>query len=398
MSGHVETIALEEVTESKEFRQALDIAAQNADDVDRRGRFPSEAIDALRAAGALAWGVPRRYGGAGAGIDTLSEATFELSRRCASASMIFAMHQIQVACIVRHSRDSLWFADYLRCLARTQRLIASATSEAGVGGDIRKSVAALQPSEDSSAGWLGFEKDVPTVSYGAQADDLLTTVRRSAEADPGDQLLVLTHASEMEMKQTSEWDTLGMRGTCSPGFFIRAHCLPDQVLPVPFATIAAESMVPYSHILWAHVWLGIATDAFARSQKFVRDQARANPGATRPSALRLAELSTCMSQLRSLIEVAAAEYTSVDETPGYSVLSTVGYSVRINNLKIAASESVLEACQCALRICGVLGYRNCGPYSISRHLRDAQSAVLMVSNDRLQANNAASLLVHREAR
>src|SRR5215472_5545786 len=251
MRVRVEAIALEEEpTSLKEFRNALDIAAQNADDVDRRCRFPSEATDALRAAGALAWGVPRMYGGAGAGITELSEATLELSRRCASAGMVFAMHQIQVACIVRHHGDSDWFADYLRCLARTQRLIASATSEAGVGGDIRRSVAALHSAENLSDGWFAFEKNAPTVSYGAEADDFLTTLRRSADADPGDQLLVLSHAADTELKQTSEWDTLGMRGTRSPGFVVRARCLADQVLPVPFATIAAESMVPYSHILW----------------------------------------------------------------------------------------------------------------------------------------------------
>ena len=71
--------------------------------------------------------------------------------------------------------------------------------------------------------------------------------------------MVLTHLSEMDVKQTSQWDTLGMRGTCSPGFVVGAKCSADQVLPAPFATIAAETMVPFSHILWAHVWLGLSS-------------------------------------------------------------------------------------------------------------------------------------------
>src|SRR5206468_11555596 len=107
---------------------------------------------------------------------------------------------------------------------------------------------------------LQFEKNASTISYGGQADDLLTTLRRDPDAGPGDQVLVLTPVSEMETRQTSDWDTLGMRGTCSPGFVVRATCLADQVLPVPFSTIAAETMVPFSHLLWAHVWLGISTD------------------------------------------------------------------------------------------------------------------------------------------
>jgi acyl-CoA dehydrogenase len=386
------------LTSSEAFRQALDIASQHAAEVDRQGRFPSEAIEALRLAGALGWNVPRVWGGAGAPIEVLADATFQLARRCASTGMVFAMHQIQVGCIVRHAGDSPWFERYLRQLVQAQRLIASATSEAGVGGNIRQSIAALRPAENRSGGALRFEKKATTISYGSQADDLLTTVRRTPEADPGDQVLVLTHAADTQLEQTSEWDTLGMRGTCSPGFLVQAHCLPDQVLPVPFSTIASETMVPYSHILWAHVWLGLASDAFQRAQQFVHDQARGNPGATSPAPLRLSELSVSMAQFRSVVQAALNEYMVCAEGEGRAKLTTIGYSVRINNLKIAASEATVKACELALRICGVMGYKNSGPYSVGRQLRDAHSASLMVSNDRLHATNAALLLVYREGK
>jgi acyl-CoA dehydrogenase len=399
MSPQQEAVAVEglsALTASEAFHRALEIATQNAEDVDRRARYPSEAVDALRAAGALGWYVPLSYGGAGAPIDELADATFELSRRCAATGMVFAMHQIQVACIVRHLANSVWFENYLRRLVREQRLIASATSEVGVGGDVRRSIAAIQPTD--SGDLIRFEKKASTISYGAHAEDLLTTVRRSPDADPGDQVMVLTHLSEMEVKQTSQWDTLGMRGTCSPGFVVGATCLPDQVLPVPFATIAAETMVPFSHILWAHVWLGLSSDAFSRAQNFVRAQARQNPGTTPPTALRLSELSVRMAQFRALVQSATNEYMSLADGPGRAGLSTIGYAVRINNLKIAASEAAVETCQGALRICGFLGYGNAGPYSVGRHLRDAHSAALMIANDRLHATNAALLLVHREGK
>ena len=71
--------------------------------------------------------------------------------------------------------------------------------------------------------------------------------------------------------------------------------------------------------------------------------------------------------------------------------------MHINNLKIAASEAAVEACQGALRVCGVLGYKNGGPYSVGRHLRDAYSAALMIANDRILATNAALLLIHKGA-
>ncbi len=386
-----------ELLEHPSFLQALSLASEHAADVDRNARFPAEAIAALRAAGAMSWLVPRELGGAGASLAEAARAVFELSRRCASTGMIFAMHQIQIGCIARHAAASPWFAQYLKRVAREQRLIASATSELGTGGDIRRSIAAIHPAPDAEP-LLRFEKKATTISYGASADDLLTTVRRSPGSEPGDQVLVLTHLSQTQMQQTDPWDTLGMRGTCSPGFALQATFPPEQILPAPFATISAETMVPFSHILWSHVWLGLASEAFDRAQSFVRKQARQTPGATPPSALRLAELSVRMAQFRAMVESALEDYAGLTARGDRAALSTVGFAVRINNLKISASEAALEACLGALRVCGVAGYKNDGPFSIGRNLRDAHSAALMIANDRLYSTNASLLLVHREGK
>src|SRR6185437_10647051 len=122
------------------------------------------------------------------------------------------------------------------------------------------------------------------------------------------------------------------------------------------------------------------------------------PGITPPSALRLSQLSVRVAQFRSLVQAATQEYINFADEEGRPNLSTVGYAVRINNLKIAASEAAVEVCQAALRICGFMGYGNNGPYSVGRQLRDAYSAALMIANDRLLATNAALLMVHREAK
>jgi acyl-CoA dehydrogenase len=394
MIPKLKPVAKTDLLADPSFQQALTLAAQHADDVDRNSRFPNEAIEALRSARALSWLVPQELGGQGASFEDVARGVFELSGRCAATGMVFAMHQIQVGCIVRHAAHTPWFAEYLRRLASEQRLIASATSEVGTGGDVRRSIAALKADGDL----IRLEKKATTISYGAHAEDLLTTIRRTPESEPGDQVAVLTHRSEMNMKQTDQWDTLGMRGTCSPGFEISAICQPAQILPVPFGTISAETMVPYSHILWAHVWLGLSTDAFDRAQEFVRKQARQTPGTTPPSALRLSELSAHMAQFRATVQAALDEFSELIDRGDRAVLATIGYAVRINNLKITASEAAVEACQGALRVCGVLGYKNNGPFSIGRALRDAYSAALMIANDRLYATNASLLLVHREGK
>jgi acyl-CoA dehydrogenase len=373
-------------------RIGQEAAAPAADEVDRDARFPHEALTELRAVGALSAFVPASHGGDGVGFADIAAACCELSRSCAAAGMVYAMHQIQVASIVRHGIGTPFFDEYLADLTAGERLIASATSEVGVGGDLRSSNAAVTPDGEN----VVFEKQAPTVSYGAHADDLLTTLRRSPEADRSDQVLVLTRGNEATLEQTSSWDSLGMRGTCSPGYVVRARITPEHVLPVPFADIAAQTMVPVTHILWAQVWLGIATAAYDRARAFVRGQARNTPGTVPPSATHLSSVAVQLHALRAEIATATDEYaTMIESETDPDELFTLGYAIRINALKISASERVAVICRDVLAICGIAGYKNDTPFSVGRHLRDALSATLMIANDRIHATNAALLLVHK---
>jgi acyl-CoA dehydrogenase len=371
---------------------AEEVAGPNADDVDREARFPVETVTALRHKQALSAFVPERLGGEGVSFEALAHACFELGQRCGASAMVFAMHQIQVATIVRHLDGAPWFESYLRDLVVEQRLIASVTSEVGTGGDMGRSIAGV---EAAGNGRGRFEKQAPTVSYGAYADDLLVTLRRSSDAEPGDQVCVLTRKDQHTLEPTGTWDPLGMRGTCSPGNVVRAEMPLEQVLPTQFAQIMNESMVPISHILWSHLWLGISTDAFARARAFTRAAAKRKPGEPLPAAIRLSELMSQLSLLRAEVSSALREF--VDASAGdRAKLSEMASILRFNNLKIAASEQAPLVCQGALGVCGIVGFKNDTPFSVGRHLRDTMSACLMVANERIHQTNASLLLIAKE--
>lgn len=373
-------------------RIADEVAAPNADGVDRDARFPSETIDALRAEGALAALVPADLDGGGMRLETIAAAVFELGRRCGASGMVFGMHQIQVATVIRHADGAPWFQGYLRELSREQRLIASVTSEIGTGGDIGRSIAAVTPSEDGCA---TFEKAAPTVSYGSFADDFLTTLRRTPDAEPGDQVLALTRRDQTILEQNGTWDPLGMRGTCSPGFTVRAEFPTDQIMPTPFSTIAPESMVPVTHVLWSHLWLGIATDAFDRARAFVRASAKGRPEAAQPLAQRLSHLMTDLALLRAEVGSGLRDFTDVSESDRER-LTTMATILRFNNLKLAASEHAPKICQGALGVTGIVGFKNDTPFSVGRHIRDSMSASLMVANERIHQTNASLLLIAKD--
>ena len=375
-------------------RIADEVSAPAALAVDRDARFPVESIDALREAHALSAFVPAEHGGDGVSFEALARACFLLGRRCSASAMVFAMHQIQVVTLVRHATPGTAVEAYLADLVRDQRLLASVTSEVGTGGDMGRSVAAVEPDRDAP-GMATFVKKAPTVSYGAYADDLVTTVRRAPDAQPGDQVLVLTHRDQVQLDPQGSWDPMGMRGTCSPGFVVSARFATDQVLEQPFSRIGPESMVPVSHVLWSHLWLGIASDAFDRARAFVRAAARAKPGEDLPAAQRLSKLHAELGLLRA--EVAQGLRDFVEGSEGdRSALTTMRMVLRFNELKISTSEHAPAICRDAMGVCGIMGFKNDSPFSIGRHLRDSMSGALMVANERLHQTNASLLLIAKD--
>jgi acyl-CoA dehydrogenase len=185
-----------------------------------------------------------------------------------------------------------------------------------------------------------------------------------------------------------------MRGTCSPPFLVRGGGPLAHRFPCAYAEASMETMVPVSHLVWAGLWTGIAADAVGRAAAFVRAAARRAPGTVPPTAVRLAEARAQLDALRQLVHGVAAEVDALgdDRAP----LRTVAWALRLNNLKITASEAVPRLVHQALQVIGIAGYRNDSPYAVGRHYRDALSASLMVGNERILARNASLLLVHKD--
>jgi acyl-CoA dehydrogenase len=367
---------------------ADEVVAPAANDVDRRARFPKECLDALREHRLLAATVPEDLGGMGASLSEMVDAVAAVSSQCASSGMVYAMHLIQVACMVRHGHTP-FFRAYLRDeVADRQALLASATTEVGTGGDVRTSGCAVIEEHES----FKLEKQAPVISYGEYADAVLATARRAPDSPPSDQVLVLCRPPALELEPFGEWDTLGFRGTCSRGFTLRAFDSIDAILPDPYGDISSMTMLPHSHVLWGSVWLGLADGAIHKAHAFVRGAARAHPGSTPPAAIRLAELMSRHQQLDSLVRSAARRC----DTIGKEASTGMDFAMQMNSLKVAASSLVVEIVSGALLICGMAGYREDSDYSMGRLLRDAYGAGLMVNNDRILGNSAQLLLVLKD--
>lgn len=383
------------------IERAARIAAEHADAVDREGRFPQEAIDALREEGLLGCMVPRALGGHGATLAEVARQTQRLARACSSTAMVYAMHQIQVACVLDHGLDQDWHRAFAGRIAREQLLLASITSEVGIGGDMRSSLCAAAVAD----GRFALTKQAPTVSYGAHADVYLVTARANADAPASDQVLVTVHRADARMTPTGDWDALGMRGTCSTGFTFSADGSADQILPAPFADIAADTMVPVSHLLWGAAWTGIAVEALSRARQFLRAQARRQPGVVLPGAARLMHATGLLELMQARLRVLIGQYDAchalgsdravvvTPEEAGWP--AGMARAAALNTLKRDVSEMCHRVVLEAMLICGMAGYKNGTDFSVGRHLRDILSAQLMISNDRIAATTGSLLLAQR---
>jgi acyl-CoA dehydrogenase len=370
-------------------RAAAAIASQYSDNVDREGRFPHECVQALKEARLLGAMIPREYGGEGAGLDEIAEICVSLGQHCASSAMIFAMHQIKLSSLITHGQKSEWHQAFMRRVADEQLLLASSTTEAGIGGDLRNSICAVE----TEGALFRLVKEATVISYGSHADAILATARRAPDAVSSDQVLVVLLKDQYKLERTTTWDTLGMRGTCSEGFKLSACAPASQILPKPFADIAAQSMLATSHLLWSSLWYGIAHNAVQRAQNFVRAEAKRKPGTMPPGALHVAEAANMLQLMKSNTSDGLRRFhqakTDADE------LNSMGFAIAMNNVKIGASRLALDIINHAMLVCGIMGYKNDTPFSLGRHFRDAMSAQLMISNDRIFSNTSNLLLVHR---
>lgn len=362
-------------------------AAAAADDVDQKSRFPTEAVAALREARLLSCSLPQELGGRSAPISELSEVARALGQACSAAGMVFAMHHTQALTLAHHAASGP-AAELTATIAANESLLASATTEITTGGDVRNSTCAVERDGDM----VRLIKNAPVISYAAEADYICATARHDPDSPSTDQVLVVCPAADTVLEQISTWDVLGFRGTCSPGYLLSTRTSARNVLSVDYATISSVTMLPTSHTLWASVWLGMADAAVAKARAATRAAARKANGGPYPQAAKLAELTQMLGVFEAAVAGGVRRY---EEFLATDREATVGFSIAMNNLKLTASTAVLDIVVGALQLIGINGYREDHPSSMGRLLRDAFAPQLMVSNDRIRANNAQLILANR---
>ena len=356
--------------------EALDIAQQLAEAFrpgaaarDRERRLPWAELERYTASGLGGISVPRAYGGLQASHETIAKVFVTLSAADASIGQIpqnqFALvHKLREAGTA--AQQKRWFADVLS----GHRL--------GNAGPERKAVAAslqtpttrlwrdsrgqlrLTGSRFYSTGAL-FAHWIPLRAIDDDKQPVQVWVRRNA---PGVTVL-------------DDWDAFGQRTTASGSVLFDDVAVDDQDVVALHATQGKPVISgPASQLIQAAIDQGIADEALADAQRFVREKARPWSHADVEHAWQdpyiiqeVGQLRLELDASREVLLEAARDLDRIAAAP-ITAQSSAEASVSVARAKILTTEAALNASERLLELGGSSSAR--AEHNHDRHWRNAR--------------------------
>lgn len=346
---------------------ARDVLAQHADDVDRRGRWPSEGLSALGESGLLGLTVPAAFGGAGEGAGTFIRVVSSLAERCASTAMIYLMHVCATQAVVAAPASALR-EEVLRSVAAGRHLSTLAFSEKGSRSHFWAPVS--QAAAEGGVHRLSAEKSF--VTSAGQANSYIVSTRAAGAHEPLASTIYFVPADASGLRFGEAWNGLGLRGNASAPLRLESvavpasHRLSDDGAGL---SLMMNAVLPWFQIGAAAVAVGIAHAAYQGTRQHLL-AAKFDPSGEALAALP--NLRARLAQMRIAVDVQHAFLQHVAgllEHPGPTTLLAVLES------KAAAAESALHVTDLAMRVCGGAAFGR--RLTVERHFRDARAGSIM---------------------
>ena len=348
----------------------LNVIGEHADAVDRDARFPSEAVAALRASGLLGLSVPEAFGGLAAGPVEVAETIEEISRACASTSMVFTMHVVAAATLAAGTdpADRGPRGAALRAIAAGEHLTTLAYSERGSRSHFWAQVSRAEP----IAGGIRFDADKSWVTSAGACDSILVAVGAPGHDDPLMTELYLVDATAPGITIEGAFDGLGMCGNgSSPVRFRGVEVADDRRVGAAasgFATMMSATL-PSFVLGCGACCVGMAGAALDLAVAHVSDARLEHLGAT------LADVQTVRTRLGSAKVLHLQARALVYEVAGQLAAGDPAAQIGVLALKTACAEMAIAVTDEAMRVCGGAAFSRQLP--VERYFRDARAAAVM---------------------
>lgn len=340
----------------------LAAAAASAREVDVTGRFPDQAVAALRDSGLLGLTLPADVGGLGGGPSELVEVISSLAGACGSTAMVYLMHVSAAMAVAAAPPPGL--PQVLSELAGGRVLATLALSEAGSRSHFWAPVSRAQR---NGAGLL-LRAAKSFVTSAGHADVYVVSTL-SPDTDSVD--LFAVPARLRGVTVAGAWRGLGLRGNASAPMSV------DTQVPESYRLGAVgsgfdlmlQTIMPWFNLGNAAVSVGLcqaALDAAVRHTSAARlEHLNESLSALPTIRAQLARMAIDLACVRAYVNVAARR---IAEPATDTVLHVLG-------VKAAANDAALRITDAAMRVCGGAAFAE--HLAIERYFRDARAGHVM---------------------
>ncbi len=231
---------------------AGEIASVNAAEVDEKGRFPVESMQALATSGLLGLCLPQASGGKGEAMRSFAAVVEELATACASTAMVYVMHTAAAQAI----NASTTLADretLLQEISSGRHLTTLAFSETGSRSQFWAPVSKLE----ATNGHFVTSASKSWVTAATEADSYVSTAQRPAAASPLESTVYLVRPKAGSVRVTSAFNGLGLRGNDS------APVVLDKIKVAQGDLISGQGEGPKIILEVVLPWFAIGTAAMA---------------------------------------------------------------------------------------------------------------------------------------
>jgi alkylation response protein AidB-like acyl-CoA dehydrogenase len=345
--------------------------APHAADVDERARFPDEALAALNAAGLSAVHIPEEYGGQGADAVAGCIVIEEVSRVCASSSMIPVANKLGTMGIVLQGSDDLR-KQVFPSLASGEAMAAYGLSEREAGSD---AAAMRTRARADGDGWV-LNGAKCWISNGGKAS--WYTVMAVTDPDKGANGIsaFVVNADDEGFTVGAKERKMGLRGSPTTELYFENCRIPgDRLIGEP-GTGFKNALATLEHTrptIGAQA-VGIAQGALDAAIAYTKErkQFRTPISDFQGVQFMLADMAMKIEAARLMVYTAAARAERGEPALGFLASAS----------KCFASDVAMEVTTDAVQLFGGYGYTV--DFPVERYMRDAKITQIYEGTNQIQ--------------
>lgn len=346
---------------ARNHRDALDRVLRttvepHARQVDDRGRFPRQNIDALARAGLLGLTLPARHGGGGHDLGEAVEVINRLARVCGSTAAVLASHYAATAILARHAAP-----DLLRAIGAGRHLSTLALAETGNPGLVPTGRA------ERGGGVIALTARKNWVAAAGEADSYVWS---SLPAGAGGGLsLWLVPAQAPGLCVPAAAEAVGLRGSATATITADPVRVPESAVigaDGAGAQALVEVITPWVCALQAALALGLMQAVLARSVDCVTGP---QPSWSRwqDPPTRQPEVRADLARMRMKVDTGDLVLTDAVQAHRYA-----DGLQRLLEARALNAENSVQVAELGIKVCGQHAFRE--DYGVERRFRDAHTA------------------------